>query len=162
MYVDFNDLNNKARVWVYQSNEEFSEEQIQMMSNKLEVFINDWTRHGSQLKGSFQILYKRFVVIAVDEDFLSVSGCAIDASVRQIQQFESVFNIQLLDKMQVAVLNGEAVETLSMSHFRAKLNDGVYNKDSIVFNNLVDTKEGLLTAWKVPVSESWHQRLLKV
>ena len=32
------------------------------------------------------------------------------------------------------------------------------NKSTIVFNNLVDTKEAYQNFWEVPVEESWHSR----
>ena len=162
MYVDFDALDENARIWVYQSDKKFTSEEVNEMSAKLELFINEWTRHGSQLKGSFKIVYQQFIIVAVDENFISVSGCAIDASVRQMKQFEADYGIQLFDKLQVAVQNKNGIETMSMLLFKEKLNEGTYSKNSIVFNNMVDTKKRLNSEWEVPVSESWHQRLLKV
>ena len=36
--------------------------------------------------------------------------------------------------------------------------DGAVGKKTIVFNNLVNTKEEYLDQWEVPAIESWHSR----
>ena len=56
MYVDFNDLPNTARIWVYQADRELNSTQVEEMQKALKDFIEDWTRHGEDLKGSFAIL----------------------------------------------------------------------------------------------------------
>jgi DNA phosphorothioation-dependent restriction protein DptG len=74
MYVDFESLSGTSRIWVYQSSRELSENEVVEMSHKLERFIEEWTRHGDDLKGSFQIKYNHFIILAVDESFNQVSG----------------------------------------------------------------------------------------
>ena len=39
--------------------------------------------------------------------------------------------------------------------------DGAVGKKTIVFNNLVNTKEEYLEHWEVPAIESWHSRFFK-
>ena len=56
MYVDFDTLTDSSRIWVYQSNREFNEEELAVISEKLKDFVNEWTRHGDALKASFDIL----------------------------------------------------------------------------------------------------------
>ena len=55
MYVDFKDLPDTARIWVYQSDRELNASQTEEMSQVLKDFVEEWTRHGKDLKGSFAI-----------------------------------------------------------------------------------------------------------
>jgi len=46
-------------------------------------------------------LYHRFIVVLVDEDAASASGCGIDKSVRFLQQLEKIISSNLFDRMLV-------------------------------------------------------------
>ena len=67
MYVKFEDLPSNSRVWIYQSDREFSDQEINFITEKAIEFIEQWTKHGFNLKGSFTIKYNQFLVLAVDE-----------------------------------------------------------------------------------------------
>ena len=49
MLVDFNSLPETSRVWIYQCNRSLTENEISEISNKLDIFIENWTAHGSDL-----------------------------------------------------------------------------------------------------------------
>ena len=57
MYVDFKDLPETSRIWIYQSDKELEPKQIEDMRQVLKEFVDDWTRHGQDLKGSFDIFH---------------------------------------------------------------------------------------------------------
>jgi len=86
MFVEYQDLPSNSRVWVYQSEREFTSKELEFISEKAIDFIEKWTKHGSNLKGSFTIKYNQFLVLAVDEGFNNVSGCSIDSSVRFVHE----------------------------------------------------------------------------
>ena len=96
MFTEYKNLPNNSRVWIYQSDREFQEKEIDFISEKAEEFINQWTRHGDDLKGSFTIKYNQFLVLAVDESFNNVSGCSIDASVRFVKGLEHELKLDLM------------------------------------------------------------------
>ena len=68
----FEDLDNNARVWIYQSNREFSNNEVEIIKEKTSNFIENWLRHGDHLKASFFIKYNQFIILAVDENFNEV------------------------------------------------------------------------------------------
>ena len=72
MYIPYPELPNNSRVWIYQSDKELSIEEIEYICAKAILFIEKWTRHGDDLKGSFTIKYNQFLVLGVDEGFNSV------------------------------------------------------------------------------------------
>lgn len=159
MYIDFDRLPDSARVWIYQSDREFSEQELQSISDRMKTFIDNWTRHGDDLKGSFTIVYNRFLVIAVDENFANVSGCSIDASVRFIKDLENDLQLDLLNKLNVAFKTDEDVNTVRLHDFKTFIQQGKIKESTIVFNNLVATKHDFKTNWEVPAAKSWHSRL---
>ncbi|MFK5879710.1 MAG: ABC transporter ATPase [Flavobacteriaceae bacterium] len=162
MIVPFNTLPNESRVWIYQANRELTETEIQEISKKAEEFIADWTRHGEDLKASYEIKYDQFLVLAVDESFNDVSGCSIDSSVRFIKATEQSFGIDLMNKLSIAFKIGENINTVSLADFQQYIKEEKINGDTIVFNNMVQSKADYGTNWEVPASQSWHQRFIPV
>lgn len=160
MFVAFNDLSESARVWIYQANRSFTEEEIAELTTKLESFIEQWTAHGANLKASFEIRYKRFVIIALDQEFNMASGCSIDASVRFIQQLEVDYNVNLLDKMNVSYRQGDFIAYKPLIDFKKMAKQKAVSQNTIVFNNLVTNKEEYQNYWEVPARDSWHARFM--
>ncbi|WP_373056267.1 ABC transporter ATPase [Zunongwangia sp. H14] len=161
MLVPFNTLPDSSRVWIYQSNRPFTEEELQEITPKLERFIKQWTAHGAELKASFEIKYRRFIILALDQQVNAASGCSIDASVHFIQQLEKEYEVDLLDKMNVSYKQGEFIAYKNLSDFRKMAKEKAVSSKTIVFNNLVNNKAEYLSDWEIPASESWHNRFLK-
>ena len=160
MYTPYKNLPNNSRVWIYQSNREFTEKELEFISTKAEEFINSWTRHGDDLKGSYTIKYNQFLVLAVDESFNNVSGCSIDASVHFIQALERELQLNLMDKMNVTFKNGNHINLVRLSDFQKFAKEHKITQETIVFNNMVATKEYFENSWEVPAKDSWHKRFL--
>lgn len=160
MLADFNSLPDDSRVWIYQANRSFSEQELLEIQNDLNAFLENWTAHGKDLKAGFEIKYNRFLVIALDQSGQSATGCSIDASVHFIQQLEKKYNVELLDKMNVSFKQGEFIAYKTLLDFKAMAKQKSISKNTIVFNNLVATKGEYLEHWEVPASESWHARFV--
>ena len=161
MFVPFESLPEESRVWVFQANRSFSDQELQEIEEKLQHFITQWTAHGADLKASFEIRYKRFIILALDQKLNAATGCSIDASVHFIQQLEKEYNVDLLDKMNVSYKQGEYIAYKQLNDFRKMAKEKAVSPKTIVFNNLVNNKAEYLSEWEVPASESWHNRFLK-
>ena len=160
MLVDFEALPNDSRVWIYQCNRTFSEEELKTVKGALNDFLTEWTAHGQDLRAAFEMPYNRFIVIGLDQSQASASGCSIDASVHFIQSLEAKFDVDLLDKMNVSYKQGEYVAYKSLIDFKKMAKNRAVSKNTVVFNNLVATKGEYLEHWEVPASESWHARFM--
>lgn len=161
MLVDFNTLPEESRVWIYQANRSFTDEEIVDIEDKLKIFIANWTAHGSDLQSGFTIKYKRFIIIALNQNLNKATGCSIDASVHFIQQLEKDYNVDLMDKMNVSYKQGEYVAYKTLLDFKKMAKDKAVSKNTIVFNNMVTNIAEFNENWEVPASESWHSRFLK-
>ena len=160
MLVDFNDLPEESRVWIYQANRSFSAEEIEDIETKLANFIANWTAHGSDLQAAYLVKYKRFIVIGLNQNLNAATGCSIDASVHFIQDLERAYNVDLMDKMNVSFKQGEFIAYKPLIEFKKMAKERAVSKHTIVFNNLVNTVAEFKDNWEVPASESWHARFM--
>ena len=160
MLVEFKSLPESSRVWIYQANRSFAEDELSQIKKALDTFITDWTAHGADLKSGYEIRYKRFLILGLDQSLNAASGCSIDASVHFIQHLEKKYDVTLLDKMNVSYKQGEYVAYKSLVDFKKMAKQKAVSLNTIVFNNLVANKEEYLEHWEVPASESWHSRLM--
>lgn len=158
MIIHFDALPQDARVWIYQSNREFSDREVVQISERIETFMATWKRHGEDLKSSYVIKYKQFIVLGVDENFNSVSGCSIDSSVHFIQELEKEFNVDLMNKMKTAFRTGENINIVSLSDFQKFVKENKITVETIVFNNMVQSKAEFDTNWEISANKSWHKR----
>ena len=160
MLTEFKNLPDNSRVWVYQASRKLSDEEVVTLKPRTEKFLDSWTAHGSDLEAGFEVRYNRFIVLGLNQANASASGCSIDASVKFIQTLEKEFDIDLLDKMNVTFYNGEFIAHKSLSDFRKMAKARSVSANTVVFNNLVNTKAEYLENWEVPAKESWHNRFL--
>ncbi|WP_431157872.1 ABC transporter ATPase [Winogradskyella poriferorum] len=160
MLVEFDTLPDESRVWIYQANRSFTDDELEEIKTELDTFIHSWTAHGKDLQSGYKIEYKRFIVIALNQNLNNATGCSIDASVHFIQDLEQKYNVDLMDKMNVSYKQGEYVAYKSLIDFKKMAKDRAVSKKTIVFNNLVTNIAEFKENWEVPASESWHSRFL--
>lgn len=160
MLADFNTLPDSTRIWIYQANRSFTTDELDEIKVELSSFLNDWTAHGSDLKAGFEIRYKRFIILGLDQSQTAASGCSIDASVHFIQQLEKKYNVELLDKMNVSYKQGDYIAYKPLIDFKKMAKQRAVSKNTIVFNNLVTNKGEYKEHWEVTASESWHSRFM--
>lgn len=158
MIVDFDVISEESRIWIYQSNRTLSPAEIIEIEAKIKDFLISWTAHGSDLQASFLIKYNRFIVISLNESFNIATGCSIDSSVRFIQELEKLYDVSLLDKMNVSYRHGEFIAYKPLIEFKKMIKNRSISKKTTVFNNLINSKSEFLNNWEVPIEESWHNR----
>jgi hypothetical protein len=158
MYIPFENLPEESKIWIYQSNRKFSEEEVQAIETDLQAFLDNWESHGTGLESSFQLKYQRFIVIAVNQEVQAATGCSIDKSVQFIQQLEQKYLVELLDKMNVTYKTGEHIAHKTLLDFKKMAKEKAVSEHTIVFNNLVNTVQEFNESWEVPAADSWHSR----
>jgi hypothetical protein len=158
MYVPFDALPEESKIWIYQSNRKLSEVEVAEIDAAVKAFVEQWAAHGTGLEASYLIKYDRFIILAVNQESQSATGCSIDASVHFIQQLEQKYGVDLLDKMNVTFKQGEFITHKPLIEFKKLAKDKSVSANTIVFNNLVNTVGEWQDYWEVPAGESWHSR----
>ncbi|MSP84898.1 MAG: ABC transporter ATPase [Flavobacteriaceae bacterium] len=158
MYVPFENLPEESKIWIYQSNRKFSDEEFVAIAVDLKVFIENWAAHGNSLEASFELKYNRFIILAVNQEVQATTGCSIDSSVQFIQNLEQKYEVDLLDKMNVTFKLGEHVAHKTLLDFKKMAKDKAVTENTIVFNNLINNIAEYNESWEVPAMDSWHSR----
>ena len=161
MLVDFKLLSDSSKLWVFQSDKIISPSNQKILINEISPFLTDWSSHGAEIKSSFEIRYDLFLIISVDEEINSASGCSIDKLTNFIIQISNEIGVDFFNRLNIAYKSdSENINIQSLSDFKTLISEGKINEESIVFNNLVKTKKDYIEQWEVQLKNSWHKTLL--
>jgi hypothetical protein len=151
-----------SRVWIFQSNRTFTEQEVLEIDEQLLNFYVQWTSHGAPVTGWSKSVLNYFIIVVADETASGVSGCSTDGMVRLMKSFERQYNITLFDRLQISFLVKDKVQALPMQQVKYALDNDYIKEDTLLFNNTVLSKKELLEKWLVPLNKSWlWQRIEK-
>ena len=149
----------QSKVWIYQSNRQFTAIEAKAIQQKLDAFTAQWTAHGHQLKAKAEIPYNFFIVLTVDQDTASATGCSIDSSVRLIKEIEQTYGVDLFDRFNMAYKIDNEVHVVTKEDFETLITIKQIGPQTIVFNNLVQTLAEFEAKWEVAIEDSWHKNI---
>jgi|NOAtaT_6_FD_contig_51_1356850_length_1185_multi_2_in_0_out_0_2 hypothetical protein len=151
-----------TRVWVYQCNRDFSNDELEQLNSKIKSFCLNWKAHGNSLDATYNVIFNRFIVLAVNEQNETASGCSIDSSVRFIKELEKEFNVDFFDRLKVCYIDkNNQLKSFNFHHLFPLLNANEINLETPVFNNMVTTKSEFVGNWLTPLRESWIAPFIK-
>lgn len=149
------DFSPASRVWIYQSNRPFGEQEVKEINEQLHQFTTQWNSHGDKVKGWGHLFFHQVIVLMADETEAMVSGCSTDSSVRIIKSIERQYEVNLFDRLLLGFLVKEKVQLLPMAQVPYAIEKGYINYDTIYLNNTVQTKDELEHRWLMPIKDSW-------
>lgn len=150
-----------SRVWIYQADKPFRDEDIQSINHDIEFFCEQWTSHNHALRALGGVMHDLFVVLVVDETQSSASGCSIDKSVAFVKSLEQKYGRKLLERQTVAWLDDdEQIHLTPLHELKEALAKGILNECTRVFDNLVANRKDYLERWTVPLGASWMKRFV--
>ncbi|WP_449437850.1 ABC transporter ATPase [Pedobacter steynii] len=149
----------QSKIWIYQSNRAFTNDEVQAIQQKLNDFTVQWKAHGHQLKAKAEVLYNFFIVFFVDEAAAGVTGCSIDSSVRIVKEIEQEYGVDLFDRFNMAYKLNDKVIVTNKEDFETLVNIKAIGPQTIVFNNMVQTLQEFETKWQIPFEQSWHSKV---
>jgi hypothetical protein len=158
--ADWKSLPDHSRVWVYQCERKLSTTESTWLKEQASHFVDTWSSHGTPLQAAVELFDDLFLVVFVDEQHATASGCSIDKSVGFIKMLENELKISLMDRMMTAILTESGPEPVDLKTFPALKQEGKIAENTVVFDHLVSTKADFLRSWKKPITESWHVRFL--
>ncbi|GEO23146.1 hypothetical protein [Cyclobacterium qasimii] len=158
MYVPFDKMPKDSKIWIYQSDRPFDEQEKTWIISKLVAFCNQWNTHGAEMPSSFDLKYDQFIILSVDQSQMGASGCSIDSSVRVIREIEVKLNINLLDSGKVAYLEGENVKVAFLPEIKNHVVEGSLKSNSKMFNPSVNKIADLNDKWLIEAEKSWLKK----
>ena len=155
MITDFKNIPDDSRLWIYQSNRDFSDSEIKIINNKTALFLDNWKAHGNELQASYLIKERRFLVIAVNEEFNPIGGCSIDYSLQLVNDISTTINLDLLDRLSVNYISENKIKSISLRDLKNKIKNRSFSPETIIFNTTVKTKKELSSDFELKISSSW-------
>lgn len=160
MYTPIENMPPNSRVWVYQSNRKLNWDDEKTIAETLKQFCSQWAAHGADLQASFGVYHHRFVMLAVNEEMASPSGCSIDSSTHVIRNLGQQLDIDFFDRNEIPFLQDGDIVTFPLSDLKKLFADGRLNESAITFNSLVATLGEWRTQSQVKVLDCWVKRYL--
>jgi hypothetical protein len=161
MLVDYNLIPETAKVWIYPSNRKFYDTEIAGIHQEITSFLESWKVDDESFQVSYKLVYNRFIVFFTDNANTPLLNSDIDTLVGLVLQFQQNYTVELLDKMNVCFKQGEYVQYKDLKDFKKLIKNRAVTGKTIVFDNLVTSKEEFENYWEVPISDSWYGRFLK-
>ena len=155
-------ISENSRIWIYQSDRILKQEEESAIIQILGDFTSNWQAHGHDLAALGEVIHHQFIILSVDEQVAGATGCSIDKSVALMKDIEQKFNINLFDRFRVAFKLNDELKSCSREDFEKMIENGEINKDTLVFNNLIQTRKELQTSWEIPLKDSWHARVFNI
>lgn len=148
------------RVWTFVTGKPLADEELAQLVQAGRNFVEHWTAHEKQLHGVFDIIGGRIVVVKVNEQAGQASGCSIDKLTRFMKVSESMFGIELLNRMNVAYRHDGKIEVVRASDLPKLIAEGAVDGDTIVYNTAASNEEEL-ARWEQPLKQSWLKKYLQ-
>lgn len=149
------DFSDESRVWIYQSNRLFSLAEAMEIEKILQTFANEWTSHGTPVKGFGTLFFGQFIILMADEAQTGVSGCSTDSSVRMIKIIESNMQVSLFERTNLAFFVKNKIELLPLQQVQYALEKRFIDENTLFFDNTVHNKATLQNSWIIPLGKSW-------
>ena len=161
MIVDYKQMPDESKLWVFPSSRKFYPQEIEGLIERIKEFLSEWDDDEVLIKCSYSIKYDRFIFVTVDDTNNSLSVQAHDLLITFIQELEKVYNIILMDKMNVCYKQGEHVQYKDLIAFKKMMKERGVSQKTIVFDNMISTKGELKYNWEINIMNSWLGRFLK-
>lgn len=153
-------LDDQSKVWIYQADRTFDPSETEEIQAYLNKFTQQWTSHNNALLAKGMLLNNRHIVLIVDETAAGASGCSIDKSVAFIKWLGQKYHTDFFNRHLFSYVENGFIKMISQSELSEAYGDGLINDDTLMFDNLINTKKAFEERWLVPLKDSWFKRLL--
>jgi hypothetical protein len=136
--VSFDSLPDSARVWIFGSDKQLSDDAATALMRDVGDHLADWKAHGEPLTVGSQLLDDRFLVVAVDQSTTGASGCSIDGLFRVLQAAQSKLGANLVGGGRLFYRDNhgeiQCAPRADLDELRAS---GAITKDTVVFDTTI-------------------------
>ena len=144
-----------ARVWVYQLNRQLNDGELEILSTKINSFLEEWASHGRNLTAASAFFNNRFLIVSVDESMANASGCSIDSMVHFLKKLQSQTGLDFFDRGAIVYLNEDELTSMPLNDFKEAVISGKIAPETRMFNTVIQTKGELANQFEIAVKDSW-------
>lgn len=152
-------ISKDALIWIYGFSRDLNAREREVVRKSIQQFVQNWNSHKIPVKGDFELLYDRFVVLAAES---SPSGCSIDSSITVFKKLEHQLGIDALDQNLVFYANDNSIQSCERDRFRELVKSGQISETTKVFDLTLTTVGDLQTGkFEKDFRDSWHWLVFK-
>jgi len=156
MLVEYKAISETSKVYIYPSNRKFYKDEFPVLQEKTKHFLINF----KNVTSFYEIKYQRFIVIMISDDTV-LSVDQTDELVAFILALENEFKVTLIDKVNVCFKQGEYVQLKEIPEFKKLIKNRGVSAKTIVFDNLINSKEEYENYWEMPAEASWVSHFFK-
>jgi hypothetical protein len=160
MIRDLIALDKTSKVWIYQSDRDFTYDELDEVRPLIFDFLDQWTSHNQTLLTYGNIFHKRFLVLFVDETLSGASGCSIDKSVHFVESIGASVGVDFFGREVFSYIKDDEIRFIHKGDIKAAYQRNEIEDGTLFFDHLVKTKDDFLKKWLVPLNESWHRKFI--
>ncbi len=160
---NWNHLKPESKLWMYGAQKVLSDIEQKQIRSILDHFCENWAAHGAKLNCGFNILYDRFIMIAVDEESAAASGCSIDKSVDVIKQIDTEFDLDLFNRLRcfhIEALPKTAITAYLSSEISELIREGVLDEYSKMVYMQATNLQDLTPNFTRDLKDTWLKKYL--
>src|SRR5437764_10290997 len=136
--VEFDDLPDHSRVWVFASDRTLDTDQTKTLMSTVDPFLEQWKAHGAELTVGRDWRAGRFLTIAVDQTTAGASGCSIDGLFRALKSLQPKLGASLVTSGLIFYCDEKgAVQSVTRERFAALGASGKVGPQTRVFDPTV-------------------------
>ncbi len=161
MLVQLESMPGAAKIWCYTLSRELTEQEFKAIDLILVDFLDQWASHGKGLAASRQwIGTGQGLVIAVNEEIATASGCSIDACVHILKELGQQYSLDFFNRMKVLINDENAFHVTDIQGLKQGFADGKYHENTQVWNQLAPTLGIYRNNPFLPLQQSWAMRFI--
>jgi hypothetical protein len=153
----FSSFPDDAKLWVYPLARPLSAADRARVAERLDAFLREWQSHRVPVRGAYEVLEERFVLITgyVDD---GVSGCSTDSMMRVMKTLRQEDGIDGFDRSLVFFRDAAGrAQAVSRADFQALVDAGQVDAHTRVFDTTIqfvgDLRRG---GFETAFAKSWH------
>jgi hypothetical protein len=150
----------ESPIWIYQADRKISWVEQVAINEDLEAFLPSWKSHNQPLNAIAKVLYSHFIVLMTDATAEKPGGCSLDESIQFIKNVGQKNNIDFFNRWRFAYWKENQVVLADKEAFSEMVRSGDITSDTIVFDNMISTKDQFESVWKKHLKDSWHMRFV--
>jgi hypothetical protein len=159
--VNFSELPDSARVWVFASDRQLGADESQVLLEEVDGFLDQWKAHGTPLRNAREWRDNQFLVIGVDPTAEQASGCSIDALFRSLQQLGNRLATSLVAGGRVFYRDRKGKPRLALrQEVPVFVHEGELGMETPVFDTTLTDAGSYRTGFERPARDTWVGTLI--
>jgi len=157
MYVSYNELNEKARCWVFITDKPIIENKY-IVTEFLKNICQKWVSHGKDVVSSFQLYKENFIILFAEDE---ISGCSIDSSSALLRESLNQLKIDIQPNSKIGIFIDENIEFKDKSTLVKLISDKELSVENKMVNTTVKNKGEFDKNWILNINKSWLVNFIK-